>query len=154
MEEDQLLMQQLKLLIAQLSSDLSAIALLDPNNRIRWKYISGNSNDRYRHMVKKPGFGLAGQIIRYGRTIIIDRMHPNTEILNGQYPLMLSERLQSVIAMPLYLDSRIFGVLLVGDRRERIYSLLDVQYVEEAREHIISVIPSELIHHSLLRKNP
>lgn len=137
---------ELELLTKHISSDLSAIALIDQDNRITWRYMYGNLNERYRHMVKKPGFGLTGQVIRFGRTIIIDKMHTNLEHIHGQLPIMLSEQLLAAVAVPLQNDHRIFGVLLIGDRQERAYTVQEVQYIEQSRERILPFIPTEHIH--------
>jgi len=139
-------MSELELLIKHISSDLSAIALIDQDNRIRWRCMFGNLNDRYRNMVTKPGFGLTGQVFRYGRTVIIDQLHASTENVRDRLPIMLSEQLQAAIAVPLLDEHRIFGVLLIGDRNDRAYTEQEVNYVEQSRERIITVIPREHIH--------
>lgn len=146
LDEDLQLITQLELLIMLNSSDLSAIALIDQNNRIRWRYMSGNMNDRYRNMVAKPGFGIAGHIFRFGRTVIVDQKHSSAEQIRGQFPIMLSEQLLAAIAIPLHNDNRIFGVLLIGDRHERLYTKEDVHHVEQARERILAIMPREHIH--------
>lgn len=146
MDEDLQLLTQLELLIGQISSDLSAIALIDQNNRIKWRYMLGNLNERYRHMVAKPGFGIAGQVLRFGRTVIIDQSHSITDQARAQFPIMLSEQLLAAIAVPLHNQHRIFGVLLIGDRQERSYTMDEVHHVEKIREHILTIMPNEHIH--------
>lgn len=146
MEEDLQLMNQLEQLIGHISSDLSAIALIDQNNRIKWRYIFGNMNERYRHMVTKPGFGIAGQVLRFGRTVIIDQLHLIKDHTRTQFPLMLSEQLLAAIAVPLNNDQRTFGVLLIGDRQDRSYSIDEIRHVENVRDRIIAIIPREYIH--------
>ncbi|MEX2416267.1 MAG: GAF domain-containing protein [Paenibacillaceae bacterium] len=145
MDEDLQLNAHLELLIKQISSDLSAIALIDQNNKIRWRYMFGNMNERYRHMVTKPGLGISGQVIRFGRTVIIDQIHSSTELARGQFPIMLAEQLLAAIAVPLLNNNRIVGVLLVGDREKRLYNMEDIHHVEKARERILAIMPREHI---------
>jgi len=144
--DDHHIKSELELLSKHISSDLAAIALIDQDNRIRWRYMYGNMNDRYRHMVMKPGFGLAGQVFRFGRTVIVDPMHVYTEKIRDQLPIMLSEQLLVAFAVPLNLDQRIIGVLLVGDRQEKSYNIEEVRHVEQISKQIMSALPTEYSH--------
>lgn len=145
MEEDLQIMIQLQMLIGQISSDVSAIALIDHNNRIKWKYMLGNLNERYRHTVMKPGIGITGQVVRFGRMIIVDELHPITDKVRAKYPIMISEQLLSVAAMPLKLDHHIFGTLLIGDRQCRTYSNDVIEAIEQTANTLIEMLPKPSI---------
>ncbi|CAN7258578.1 hypothetical protein LJR153_001161 [Paenibacillus sp. LjRoot153] len=116
---DASILEELKLLRSLTSSDFIALAPLQEHaGRNCWKYVMGNSNDRYQQMVIKVGLGLAGSALRLGRWVKLDDMHPriNQERLNC--PLMLAEQLQTAAAFPLVTNSssQIKGLLFIGKR--------------------------------------
>jgi nitrogen regulatory protein A len=146
MEDDLRINSHLEQLVGHLSSDLAAIALIDQNNRIKWEYMYGNINERYRSMVKKPGVGITGQVVRFGRMIIIDQQHPITDQMRTQYPIMISEQLACVAALPLGNDQRIFGVLLIGDRQLRAYCNEEIEHLNQARLMLAPILAEEYSH--------
>jgi nitrogen regulatory protein A len=108
----------------QTASDFSGLAWMDQHdNRIRWFYVSGNSNERFKRLALKPGRGLAGIVLRLGRPLIIDSRLPNLERTNLQheYSIMLVEDLLAAIAFPIKIQDETRGVLLIGDRSDRYY---------------------------------
>jgi nitrogen regulatory protein A len=108
----------------QTASDFSGIAWMDQHdNRIRWFYVSGNSNERFKRLALKPGRGLAGLVLRLGRPLIIDNRLPGSErtSLQHEYSIMLVEDLLAVIAFPIKIQDETRGVLLIGDRSDRYY---------------------------------
>ncbi len=117
----------------RIGSDFLAIAKLDQrDNRLRWEYASGNTNERFYQMAQRPGSGITGQVIRYGRPFILDRSNPELELLRNQYPIMLVEQLVSVLAIPLQQDRRIAAVLLSGHRTEQLYDSEDINQLYQA----------------------
>lgn len=123
------------------SSDFSALALVDRHtNRIRWHYASGNGNERYKHIALRTGQGLEGMAVRLGRPVAVDASTPELERIRGQYPIMLAENLLSALAVPLSVNGAIGGVMLIGDRTERIYKPNDMEQVARAGEEIARFI--------------
>jgi nitrogen regulatory protein A len=143
MGDDLGIMSHLEQLVGHLSSDLAAIALIDQNNRIKWEYMCGNMNERYRSMVKKPGVGITGQVVRFGRMIIIDQQHPITDQMSTQYPIMISEQLVCIAALPMGNEHRIFGVLLIGDRQLRTYCNEEIEHLKQTRDMLLPILPKE-----------
>lgn len=106
-----------------LACDLSAVARFDRrNNRIKYEVVSGEITNRLTQMIIKPGSGVAGQVIRYGRPYILDASSPNLDKERNANPAMLAERLYSVMAVPLYQEEQINGVLMVGKRENHRFS--------------------------------
>jgi nitrogen regulatory protein A len=119
------------------TSDFSGLAWIDyHDNRIRWLYTSGNSNDRFKRIALKPGRGLAGFVLKLGRPIIIDMSKPDIERirLQHEYSIMLVEDLHAVIAVPFKIQTEMRGVLLIGNRSERYYQENDLQLISNMTE--------------------
>lgn len=115
----------------QLSCDFSAVARLDRGeNRIRWECVSGNISTRLFQMSKKPGSGISGHVVRYGRPIVLDASTPNLEQERNKYPIMLAERLNSIIAVPLHRNEQIEGALIAGNREKRRFTPKDLSLAE------------------------
>ncbi|UXV35523.1 nitrate respiration regulation accessory nitrate sensor NreA [Staphylococcus sp. IVB6181] len=103
--------------------DFAAIALPEDSSHsavIKWKYASGNINNRYQLIVLRPGKGLAGLVIRTGSRMVIydvDTALSSNDKLG--YPIVLSEALTSMVAIPLWNNNRVYGALLLGQRNGR-----------------------------------
>lgn len=139
---------ELELLRSLTSSDFIALApLQDHAGRNCWKYVLGNSNDRYQQMVIKIGLGLAGSALRLGRWVKLDDTHPKLSQERLNCPLMLAEQLQTAAVFPLVTNSspQIKGLLFIGKREQssfeqhellavhdKIYTL--ASYLEEIKE--------------------
>ncbi|MNZ82117.1 GAF domain protein [compost metagenome] len=86
---------------------------------LTWQYVSGNLNNRYKRIVLHSGKGVAGIVFKTGKPMLIPsvktELEPN-DLFN--YPIIVSEQLQSVCAVPLWKDARVVGVLMVGFRGE------------------------------------
>ncbi|WP_114495687.1 GAF domain-containing protein [Fontibacillus phaseoli] len=84
---------------------------------ITWQYASGNLNNRYKRIVLQSGKGIAGLVFKTGKPMLVssvkDELNPR-DMFN--YPIVVSERLNSLAAIPLYHLERVEGVLLAGYR--------------------------------------
>jgi nitrogen regulatory protein A len=119
------------------SSDFSGLAWIDQqDSRIRWLYVSGNSNERFKRLALKSGRGLAGHVLKLGRPIIIDASMTELELSRVQYdfPIMLVEHLQTAIGVPITVNNETRGVLLIGNRSERYYEDHDLHLVSNLIE--------------------
>nr|WP_275695486.1 GAF domain-containing protein [Fredinandcohnia sp. SECRCQ15] len=132
--------QQLKKLIATTSSDFSALACIkELDHTIHWKYATGNSNERFRHMVGKPGKGIAGSVFRFGREIVLDQDTVGYDKIRLGYPIMLAENLLAAIAVPLFANGKIRGVLVTGSRSIRKYTVEEINQVKETAGYLSSI---------------
>lgn len=113
------------------ATDFAAIAWLD-NELIRWKYASGNRNDRYKRIVLRFGKGIAGKVMSSGRPMILDSFTPKSGDDPREYPILLAEGLKSIVAVPITTNERVKGVLLVGCREDR-------QFEEDVVELVMNV---------------
>lgn len=101
------------------SFDFAALALIQTEIDscvLRWQYVSGNANDRYKKIVLKSGKGIAGIVFKTGKPFLMENagVLPSHDLYN--YPILVFEQLKSLAAVPLFDQSRIAGVLLVGFR--------------------------------------
>lgn len=100
--------------------DFGAIAMYERSHRsspIKWKYVSGNTNERYKLIILRKGRGLAGTVMKTGkRMVIADVDTALTQAEKIAFPIILNEALTAVVAVPLWLDHQMFGVLLLGQR--------------------------------------
>lgn len=131
---------QLNALCTATSSDFSAFAQVNEHNyEIHWKYVYGNQNKRYKQMIGKPGKGLSGSVVRFGRNIIIDQNTPDVALRRLEYPIMLAENLQSALAVPVKSYNQILGILLIGSRSPKEYSEEQISFVGRKAEEISSL---------------
>ncbi|MBA2174991.1 GAF domain-containing protein [Halobacillus locisalis] len=103
-------------LLGKTEASTIMIALLDERtNQLQWRYAVKPLNERYRRMHIGYGKGVAGKVIQTGRVWSCESREQLPSRL-GKYPIVLSEQLQSFVAIPLRTD-RLFGaVLLIGYR--------------------------------------
>jgi nitrogen regulatory protein A len=139
------LQAEIDLHLAQLRSltscDFAALAWTDETTHmIRWKYASGNRNDRYKRIILRPGRGIAGQVTVTGRPMIMDSF----SIRNGddprEFPILLAEGLKSVLAAPVVINGKVLGVLLIGCRYARVYQPYVLELVMNVAEQLGSMI--------------
>lgn len=126
------------------ATDFAAIAWLDDTNRtIRWRYASGNRNDRYKRIVLRYGKGIAGKVINSGRPMVLDFFTPKSGDDPREYPILLAEGLKSIVAVPITRDERAKGVLLVGCRVSRTFEDNEVELVISVAEQLETMLRQE-----------
>jgi nitrogen regulatory protein A len=109
----------LQALRTEAGSDVAALAWRDDAGRgIRWISASGNRNERYKHMLLKPGRGLTGIVFRIGQPVLFDSAVPEYQVMRHEYPIILSEQLQAAALLPVKIGSETCGVLLLGSRSQ------------------------------------
>ncbi|WP_379152275.1 GAF domain-containing protein [Paenibacillus sp. sgz5001063] len=111
---------ELDLIREALGYDFMSLALADPAEYdyvIRWKYASGNLNSRYKGIVLQSGRGVAGIVFKTGKPFLLSSVKEQVrQEMLFNYPIVKSENLQSIGAVPLWNDARVAGVLLGGFR--------------------------------------
>ncbi|QLK86745.1 nitrate respiration regulation accessory nitrate sensor NreA [Staphylococcus sp. 17KM0847] len=100
--------------------DFAGIALPTEDHvgtKIKWRYVSGNLNERYRRIELRYGRGVAGNVMKTGKSMIIhDANEEQIQSALFNYPILISEQLTSIVAIPLWHNHRVKGVLLFGQR--------------------------------------
>ena len=99
--------------------DFAGVALYEHHmtSPIKWHYVSGNLNDRYKMIILRKGRGLAGMVMKTGKRMIIAdvvaSLSPEDKI---KYPILIAENLTAMVAIPLCYNNQVYGVLLLGQR--------------------------------------
>ncbi|WP_151734188.1 GAF domain-containing protein [Paenibacillus tengchongensis] len=128
--------QELHMLRTALGYDFMSLALAEPAEYdyvLRWKYASGNTNDRYKRIVLQSGRGIAGIVFKTGKPFLISSVQEDVRPDNlFNYPITKMENLNSIGAVPVWNDARVEGVLLGGFRSGRRVNAEMLQALEEA----------------------
>ncbi|ADM71202.1 hypothetical protein GMA19_03395 [Paenibacillus polymyxa E681] len=114
--------------------DFMALALVEPAEYqyvIKWKNAAGNLNDRFKRIVLQSGKGIAGVVFKTGKSVFIPSVHQYVGADNlFNYPIVQSEKLKSLGAVPLWNDARVAGVLLGGFREELLMTAVMMRDLE------------------------
>ncbi|MCY9513782.1 GAF domain-containing protein [Paenibacillus apiarius] len=114
--------QEIDILRKRFDFDFVSIALVQPAENqfvLTWQYASGNLNNRFKRIVLHSGKGIAGMVFKTGKPMLIKNVNTDLDPKDMfNYPIIVSEQLQSLGAVPLWKNSRVAGVLLVGFRCE------------------------------------
>ncbi|UXR55398.1 nitrate respiration regulation accessory nitrate sensor NreA [Staphylococcus schleiferi] len=103
--------------------DFAGIALPSEDHvgtKIKWRYVSGNLNERYQRIVLRHGHGVAGNVMKTGKPMVIpDTTHHEIQSSLFNFPILMSEQITALIAIPLWHNHRVKGVLLLGQRNQK-----------------------------------
>ncbi|MGF9700168.1 MULTISPECIES: GAF domain-containing protein [Paenibacillus] len=129
------------------SADFCGLACLS-RSMLRWKYTSGETNERVTRMEMRPGQDLVGTALRTGRTSLSDEGSTNAST-PGRCPLMIAERLLCAIAVPVFHEGSVpDAVLLVGSRQPCTFSPDIIRQAELAAQtvgaHSLRISPLEV----------
>ena len=87
---------------------------------VAWQFASGNLNNRYKRIVLQSGKGIAGLVFKTGKNLIMSDIKQDLKEKDlFKYPIIMSEQLRSLIAIPLFQYDRVVGVLLAGYRENQ-----------------------------------
>lgn len=113
-------------------SDFCSVASYDTSARqIRWIAASGNTNEKFRHIVNRPSQGMTGEVIRIARTV--QKICTTDEQRRNSDSIMLAERLIVAAATPISsANNEIVGILLIGRRTDRLYTATELTMLENA----------------------
>ncbi|MCC3373562.1 GAF domain-containing protein [Cohnella sp. REN36] len=114
--------QEMKLLLSDLGCDFCSVGILDTKSRIlTWKLAVGNMSDRYQQISEKPGRGFHKSVIKIGRAMAFQMAELVANRQMQEYPILMSEHLRSAYAVPIMEGHQVVGVLLIGNRSNRVF---------------------------------
>lgn len=142
-QEDDL-MKEMELLRSELGSDFCSLALVEPDSdELAWKLASGNENDRCLSMRERAGRGFTGTVVKVGRAMPVNVAQLVMTRQLYEYPILAAEKLRSAYAVPLLSGRSVTGVLLIGDRRKRVYRPEERNRASAAGERIAGLLTEE-----------
>lgn len=136
---------QIELLLNEIrhatASDYAAFACVNEKQHIiRLKYAFGSRNQRYKHISLPLAKGIAGQVVRTGRPMIVDQFTPKSGDVAGEYSIFLAEGLKSMIGVPVIVKQQVIGVLLAGCRQFQHMDGKAVQTVINIAEQLSGIL--------------
>lgn len=128
---------ELKQLKSELKLDFIAVALADTSYRdIYWKIALGANSERYRKIMVRMGKGMAGKVLKAKTPHIVTHFPEEVRDEMLEYPIFLIESLRSGVGVSVDSsrpEQRLsYGVLLVGQREERVFSHKEVERIEQS----------------------
>lgn len=116
--------QRIDQLKEELQVDFIALALSTLNEMtkvrmIRWKYVSGNTNQQYQRIRLQVGKGIGGIVWRTGRAYPATNLQKQPGKL-VELPITRMEKLETIAAFPALKRGEVKGVLLIGYRKTTI----------------------------------
>lgn len=122
----------------QRATEASFIAIAEwdgATRKIKWTYALNPMNDKYTRMEISYGYGVAGKVMQTGRPFACKYRNQLPDEIT-KYPIILAEKLQSFLAVPL-INNKIFdSVLLIGYRET--HPLPDKHILQEHLTRIVS----------------
>lgn len=124
-------MHDYQIIIDQLreSLDVDFIGLAMPSDLIlqtdiHWRYVTGETNERYKKIELKKGKGVAGIVIKTGRDWMeLDVASSSLQSHMFDFPIIRFEKLTNFLAVPLWKYNQVAAVLLIGNRNKRTFTL-------------------------------
>ncbi|TCS84542.1 GAF domain-containing protein [Tepidibacillus fermentans] len=133
--------------------DFVALAIYDVmTDEIRWRLAIGASNERYKRIVIRMGKGIAGEVVQLNRIIKIENFPYDAIGDSIEYPIILIEHLRSVLAVPVSFQQKIYGVLLIGQRTERVFEDIDEQETKNVGQEIAKELERANIYDRILHE--
>ncbi|WP_414049037.1 GAF domain-containing protein [Macrococcus animalis] len=91
---------------------------------IHWTFVSGATNERYKKIELQKGKGIAGFVLKSGRSWIeLDVSTSSIATHIFDFPIVRFERLTNFMALPLWKYNKVAAVLLIGNREKKPFSL-------------------------------
>lgn len=102
------------------SFDFVSLAFVHGLNRplLTWQYAAGNLSSRYRRIVLASGRGIAGMVFQAGRGMVIQSVRTEIPAMElAEFPIVITEKLESLYALPLWREDTVEGILMVAFRQ-------------------------------------
>ncbi|GAC1413808.1 MAG: hypothetical protein NVSMB5_00960 [Candidatus Velthaea sp.] len=100
-----------------LGCEVVGFALLEEHApTIVWRAMSGCRTETYRRVTYQDCAGVAGRAITSGRPVVVHDFLTDGGIDPGEFPISFAEGLRSVLGVPLEIDKRSRGCLMIGYR--------------------------------------
>ncbi|WP_414045173.1 GAF domain-containing protein [Macrococcus equi] len=103
---------------------------------IHWTHVAGAKNERYRKIELQKGKGIAGFVLKSGRSWIeLDVSSSSIGSHIFDFPIVRFESLTNFIALPLWKYNKVAAVLLIGNRNKKPFDLDMFEEVDRELNH-------------------
>jgi serine phosphatase RsbU (regulator of sigma subunit) len=137
LDVDELLPELLERVRDLLSTDTSAVLLLDESGQFLVASAARGIEEEVRQGSRVPlGRGFAGRVAAERRPVIIEDVTPST-VVN---PVLLLKGVRSMLGVPLLAGNRLLGVLHVGTLSPRVFTDEDVNLLEQVADRAATAI--------------
>ena len=105
-----------------MGADYAALGRVDTDAaEVVWLAQEGNLSPTTARSRVPLGYGVRGQVVATGRSLLVTRFPEEAPDLPEQHPTMQAEGLQAALAVPVHVGSEPSGVLMVGSRQTMVY---------------------------------
>jgi K+-sensing histidine kinase KdpD len=102
---------------ALLCCEVAGFAMLEEHTKtIVWRAMSGCQTETYRRVTYEDRAGVAGRAMTSGKPVIVHDFLTDRGIDPNEFPISFAEGLRSVLGVPLEIDKRARGCLMIGYR--------------------------------------
>ncbi|WP_217597378.1 hypothetical protein [Cohnella sp. GbtcB17] len=131
------ILDSLAMLRDAIGCDFSAVGLKEASSHLlRWPMASGHTSERIESIAEKPGRGFSATVMKVGRAMTLSMNELVYLRQLQEYPVFLAENLRAAYAVPLGGSIAPSGVLLIGDRKKRIYRTEERRLVASTADRI------------------
>ncbi len=122
-------------------SDLAQIALPDGDSKAMVaRYSVGARDAAYLAVRMEPGRGVGGQVLATGRPFRTDRYADDPRITKDYLPIKQPEGVIASMAVPILIDERVEGLLIVENRADRPFTDRDEALLQRLADHAVVAI--------------
>lgn len=129
-----------------LHADFTAVLLLSKTDgKLHVIFQIGSRSKRTSKLAFKTNQGIAAPVFKSGRSFVSSITSDSTSLLFHTCPLLLAERLTSIISVPLLQDQTTVGILIAGIRSTtRTLHSSEIQVVQREADRLTSSMTSLL----------
>ncbi|GLI31325.1 MULTISPECIES: helix-turn-helix domain-containing protein [Brachybacterium] len=129
-----------------LGSDVTYISVYDKDaETFKVCAVQGETNPDFRGMIVPPGVGIASRVVQKMGPVWVDDYPKSFDLPHDCEidRIVGSERISSILGVPLLVESEVLGVLFVADRRSRQYSPEEISLASSFADHAAIVIEQD-----------
>ena len=123
-----------------LEADLASLALAEPDGRLVWRAMVGYRTQSLRAGLAPPEARLARQVATSGRLKIIAAPTAAEEAFYAEYPVMRARSLAVAIGVPLLIEQRPVGALIVGWREDHAIPPSEQRLLQTVADQVAGVV--------------
>jgi signal transduction histidine kinase len=113
-----------------LGADYAAVASEGPDGTVAWRAMTGTRTPAHEDAEYTWGQGIVGRVLASGRPVVIEGSPDNPAYPPAEFELHVAEGMRAALGVPLVAGERVFGALIAGFRRARVFRPAEVRLAE------------------------